>query len=68
MKQNIILISTVALSMLFIALLLIFGPLFTIFALNTLFPVLQIPFTLQTWASVMFLIWVLNLRLTMKSN
>lgn len=68
MKESVILVSTAVLSILVIALILIFGPLCTIFALNTLFPVLQIPFTLQTWASVMFLIWVLNLRFTTKGN
>jgi hypothetical protein len=28
------------------------GPLITIWALNTLFPVLAIPYTLETWAAV----------------
>ena len=29
------------------------GPLLSIWALNTLFPVLVIPYTIQTWAAVM---------------
>ena len=29
------------------------GPLLSIWALNTLFPVLAIPYTIQTWAAVM---------------
>ena len=28
------------------------GPLLSIWALNTLFPVLAIPYTIQTWAAV----------------
>lgn len=32
-----------------IALLIVVGPLALIWALNTLFPVLAIPFTLETW-------------------
>ena len=33
--------------------LVVLGPLATIWALNTLFPVLAIPFTWQTWLSVL---------------
>jgi hypothetical protein len=33
----------------FVGLIIIFGPFLTIWALNTLFPVLAIPFTLETW-------------------
>lgn len=33
----------------------IFGPLLTIWAANTLFPVLAIPYTLETWAAVILL-------------
>lgn len=35
--------------------LLILGPLLTIWALNTLFPALAIPYTLQTWAATVIL-------------
>lgn len=38
-----------------IILLAIFGPLLTIWALNTLFPVLAIPYTLDTWAAIVLL-------------
>lgn len=33
----------------FVALLVVVGPIALIWALNTLFPVLAIPFTLETW-------------------
>ena len=33
-------------------LLVIFGPLATIWSLNTLFPVLAIPYTLDTWLAI----------------
>lgn len=36
----------------FAILLIIVGPLLTIWALNTLFPVLAIPYSLETWAAV----------------
>lgn len=34
--------------------LLVFGPLLTIWSLNTLFPVLAIPYTWKTWLAVIF--------------
>jgi len=35
-----------------IVIIVIFGPLLSIWALNTLFPVLAIPYTLETWAAM----------------
>jgi hypothetical protein len=43
------------LMLIFIVLVAFFGPLFTIWALNTLFPALAIPFTFETWAAVILL-------------
>ena len=34
---------------------LVFGPLCTIWALNTIFPVLAIPYTFDTWAAIVVL-------------
>ena len=36
-----------------IVIIVIFGPLLSIWALNTLFPVLAIPYTIQTWAAML---------------
>ena len=36
-------------------LLFLFGPFFTVWALNTLFPVLAIPYTFETWAATLIL-------------
>ena len=36
-----------------IVIIVIFGPLLSIWALNTLFPVLTIPYTLETWAAML---------------
>ena len=38
-----------------IVLVVVFGPFLSIWALNTLFPVLAIPYTLSTWAAVAIL-------------
>jgi hypothetical protein len=41
---------------------LIFGPLLTIWALNTLFPVLAIAYTFETWAAIVLLgMWLRGL-------
>lgn len=69
MKESVILVSAAALAalgMLVIASILILVPLFTISALNILFPVLEIPYTIQTWASVVILTFILNLRFVTK--
>lgn len=45
----------VILLLLFIIAVVAFGPLLTIWAVNTLFPALVIPYTLETWAAVVLL-------------
>ena len=44
-----------ALIVLFFLALIALGPIETIWALNTLFPVLTIPYTLETWAATVIL-------------
>lgn len=46
----------------FLVLLVIIGPLATIWALNTLFPILDIPFTLDTWVAALLLGGALSFR------
>ena len=38
------------------------GPLLTIWSLNTLFPILNIPYTLESWAAVIILGGAISLR------
>jgi hypothetical protein len=38
-----------------IVIVIIVGPLLSIWALNTLFPVLAIPYTIETWAAVILI-------------
>ena len=68
MKQSVIMVSTAAFVMLFIAALLIFGPVFVIWSLNTLFPVLAIPYAVETWAAVVILAWALKVRVNVKRD
>jgi hypothetical protein len=44
----------------------VIGPLLTLWALNTLFPVLAIPYTLETWAAVVLLAGALKAKVTVK--
>jgi hypothetical protein len=43
-----------------VVLLVVFGPLATIWAMNTLFPALAIPYNLETWVAVVLLSSVLK--------
>ena len=44
----------------FIVLLAVAGPLCTVWALNTLFPVLAIPYTFDTWVATVLLFGIAN--------
>jgi hypothetical protein len=50
----------------FAVLLIIFGPLVTIWALNTLFPALAIEYTFDTWCAVILLGAFLRANVTVK--
>jgi hypothetical protein len=54
-KNNAILAVAGFTAMLMIAAILIFGPILVIWSLNILFPVLAIPYTLETWAAIVIL-------------
>jgi hypothetical protein len=49
-----------------IVFLIVIGPLLTIWALNTLFPVLAIQYTWQTWLAVIFVGGFLRANVTLK--
>ena len=49
-----------------IVFLVVVGPLLTIWALNTLFPVLAIPYTLDTWAAIVLIGGFLRANVTYK--
>jgi hypothetical protein len=51
---------------LFFLVLIALGPIATIWALNTLFPVLVIPYTLETWAATVILGGLLTARVSSK--
>jgi len=46
----------------------IFGPFITIWALNTLFPVLAIPYTIETYFAVMAIGVFLNTNISTKKD
>lgn len=55
---------TVAMIIVAIVLIIIFGPFALIWALNTLFPVLIIPYTFKTWLASLFITGVFAVRIT----
>jgi hypothetical protein len=46
----------------FLVLLVVIGPIATIWSLNTLFPILDIPFTFDTWVAALLLGGALSFR------
>ena len=56
-----------AISLIVLLMVLVFcGPLLVIWALNTLFPVLNIPYTLSTWLAALLIGGSLNLKRSSK--
>jgi hypothetical protein len=51
-----------------IAFLVIIGPVLTIWALNTLFPVVAIPYTIETWFAVVIVGALFKTNLTYKKK
>lgn len=54
----------IVLSLLFVGLIIIVLPLAVIWALNTLFPALLIPYAFKTWGAMTILLFTLGLSLT----
>jgi hypothetical protein len=50
----------------FLAVIIIIGPLLSIWALNTLFPVLAIGYTIETWAAIILLGGFLRANVSLK--
>ena len=53
-------VEKIVLMIAFVFLVIVFGPIVTIWSLNTLFPALAIPYSLQTWSAVIILGGVLG--------
>ena len=62
MNHTVTLVGFVAL----IILLIIFGPLAMIWAINTLFPVAAIPYSIDTWAAIILIKGLLTVQVTKK--
>jgi hypothetical protein len=62
MKSNAVIVGAVLL----VLLLIVIGPLITIWALNTLFPVLAIPYDIWTWLAVIVVGAFLRANVTVK--
>jgi hypothetical protein len=58
--------SKVLLFIAFIVFLVVVGPLLSIWALNTLFPALAIPYNIETWSAVILIKGLLTVNVTKK--
>lgn len=58
-KDNKDILAILGVAILFVALVVV-GPLFTLLALNTLFPTLAIPYTFGTWFAALWVMFLLN--------
>lgn len=52
--------SKVTLVLIFVIAVVFFGPLLTIWSLNTLFPVLAIPYSIETWFATMIIAGIIR--------
>ena len=43
-----------------------FGPIFVVWALNTLFPILAIPYSFDSWCAVIVLAWFMRVKISAK--
>ena len=60
--------TSVALIVALVLLIVIFAPFATIWSLNTLFPVLAIPYSIETWLAVIVLSAALRTNVTTKKD
>ena len=65
-KNNAVMLTAALIGMLLTVAFFTFAPILIIWALNTLFPVLAIPYTFETWVSVFFLFWFFRLKISVK--
>ena len=42
------------------------GPIFVVWALNTLFPILSIPYSFDSWCAVIVLAWFMRVKISVK--
>ena len=42
------------------------GPIFVVWALNTLFPILAIPYSFDSWCAVIILAWFMRVKISVK--
>ena len=45
---------------------LVLGPIFVIWSLNMLFPILAIPYSFETWCAVIVLAWFMRMKVSIK--
>jgi hypothetical protein len=66
LKENAMLAAGGLVAIMLVVAIFTLGPLFVVWALNTLFPILEIPYTFSTWCAVIVLAWFLRVKISVK--
>lgn len=66
LKENAMLAAGGLVAIMLVVAIFTLGPLFVVWALNTLFPILEIPYTFSTWCAVIVLAWFLRVQISVK--
>ncbi len=66
LKENAMLAAGGLVAIMLVVAIFTLGPLFVVWALNTLFPILEIPYTFSTWCAVIVLAWFMRVKISVK--
>ena len=66
LKENAMLATGGLVAIMLVVAIFTLGPLFVVWALNTLFPILEIPYTFSTWCAVIVLAWFMRVKISVK--
>ena len=66
LKENAMLAAGGLVAIMLVVAIFTLGPLFVVWALNTLFPILEIPYNFSTWCAVIVLAWFMRVKISVK--
>ena len=66
LKENAMLAAGGLVAIMLVVAIFTLGPLFVVWALNTLFPILEIPYTFSTWCAVIVLAWFMRVKISVQ--
>jgi hypothetical protein len=66
LKENALIATGGLVAILLVVAIFTLGPLFVVWALNTLFPILAIPYSFDSWCAVIVLAWFMRVKISVK--